>query len=140
MGETYAATSIRYRSDETPRTAAALGQGNARPTTQAPQHTFLRRFLAFEIQARQTGGLPKSFDKKLAATAKLSTSRQPPSMQPGARLLREWNGITHVIDVTEDGYLWRGTLYRSLSSVARAITGAHWSGPRFFGLTGKTRS
>jgi hypothetical protein len=53
---------------------------------------------------------------------------------PGARLLRDWNGRTHVIDVTENGYLYDETIYRSLSAIARRITGAHWSGPRFFGL------
>jgi hypothetical protein len=52
----------------------------------------------------------------------------------GARLLREWNGRTHVVDVTEAGYLYEGETYRSLSAIARKITGAHWSGPRFFGL------
>jgi hypothetical protein len=53
---------------------------------------------------------------------------------PGVRLLREWNGRTHVVDVTEAGYLYEGETYRSLSAIARKITGAHWSGPRFFGL------
>ena len=53
---------------------------------------------------------------------------------PGVRLLRDWNGRTHVVDVTEAGYLYEGETYRSLSAIARKITGAHWSGPRFFGL------
>lgn len=53
---------------------------------------------------------------------------------PGARLLRDWNGKTHAVDVVESGYLYEGTEYRSLSAIARRITGAHWSGPRFFGL------
>jgi hypothetical protein len=52
-------------------------------------------------------------------------------------LVREWNGVSHVVDVTADGVRWRGEQYRSLSAVARAITGAHWSGPRFFGLAGR---
>ena len=55
-------------------------------------------------------------------------------MKPGARLLRAWNGTTHVVDVLPDGYLWNGTRHRSLSAIARAITGARWSVPRFFGL------
>jgi len=53
---------------------------------------------------------------------------------PGARLLRDWNGRTHAVDVTQDGYLYDGITYRSLSAIARRITGAHWSGPRFFEL------
>jgi hypothetical protein len=52
--------------------------------------------------------------------------------------VREWNGQTHAVLVLPDGVEWRGQRYRSLSVVAREITGAHWSGPRFFGLTPKT--
>jgi hypothetical protein len=55
-------------------------------------------------------------------------------LSPGARLLREWNGRQHFAEVAEDGYVFDGKTYRSLSAVARRITGAHWSGPRFFGL------
>lgn len=56
------------------------------------------------------------------------------SPQPGARLIREWNGKTNVVDVVKGGYLFEGNSYRSLSAIARKITNAHWSGPRFFGL------
>lgn len=52
----------------------------------------------------------------------------------GTRLLRDWNGQTHAVDVTASGYLYDGEQYRSLTAIARRITGAHWSGPRFFGL------
>ena len=52
----------------------------------------------------------------------------------GTRLVREWNGALHEVEVLEDGYLWRGARHRSLSAIARAITGTKWSGPRFFGL------
>lgn len=52
----------------------------------------------------------------------------------GTRLMREWNGRMHVVDVTAQGILFDGNIYRSLSSIAKRITGAHWSGPRFFGL------
>lgn len=71
------------------------------------------------------------------------TDRHPPASEPtaerrkrvpGARLLRDWNGRTHAVDMTESGYLYEGKTYRSLSAIARQITGAHWSGPRFFGL------
>lgn len=98
---------------------------------------FLRRFIAFELQVRRRGGLPKTLARHLEAVASLS-ARQSPTLKPGGRLLREWNGITHAVDVVEDGYLWRGERYRSLSAIARAITGAHWSGPRFFGLKDRT--
>ena len=61
-----------------------------------------------------------------------SPDRAQPS--PGTRLIRVWNDRTHVVDVTEGGYVFDGRSYRSLSAVAKRITGAHWSGPRFFGL------
>lgn len=54
--------------------------------------------------------------------------------QPGARLIRDWNGRTHVVDVIEGGYVFEGKLYSSLTAITRKITGTHWSGPRFFGL------
>lgn len=57
-----------------------------------------------------------------------------PALRPGTRLVREWNGRTHVVDVGEDGFVFDGKTYGSLSAIAKRITGAHWSGPRFFGL------
>jgi len=56
------------------------------------------------------------------------------SLKPGTRLVREWNGRTHHVDVVADGFDWNGKTHRSLSAIAREITGAQWSGPRFFGL------
>jgi hypothetical protein len=61
-----------------------------------------------------------------------STERR--SILPGARLIREWNGSNHVVDVVDDGFIYAGSRYRSLSKIAREITGTNWSGPRFFGL------
>ena len=60
-----------------------------------------------------------------------------PAFKPGTRLLREWRGNTHEVILLEDGVLYDGTHFRSLSEVARTITGARWSGPRFFGLKGR---
>ncbi len=54
--------------------------------------------------------------------------------QPGARLMREWNGRMNIVDVIDGGFSFEGKTYRSLSAIARRITGARWSGPRFFGL------
>ena len=56
------------------------------------------------------------------------------SLKPGARLVREWHGRTHTVTVAEDGFEHGGTTYPSLTKIAKKITGAHWSGPRFFGL------
>ena len=64
---------------------------------------------------------------------KASPAFKPPPA-PGTRLMREWNGRMHVVDITDQGVLFDGKLYRSLTAVAKRITGTHWSGPRFFGL------
>jgi hypothetical protein len=56
------------------------------------------------------------------------------SLRPGTRLVREWHAVTHTALIHADGIEWRGQRYSSLSVVARKITGARWSGPRFFGL------
>lgn len=111
------------------------------PAPKGISRSFLRRFIAFELQAKQSKGLSKSV---MAALKRTETRAQQPTtaaqrLKPGGRLLREWNGVTHVVDVTEAGYVWKGESWRSLSVIAREITGAHWSGPRFFGLAGKAR-
>jgi Protein of unknown function (DUF2924) len=61
-------------------------------------------------------------------------------LRPGAKLVREWRGETHTLIVGDDGFEWRGRHWRSLSVIAREITGGHWSGPRFFGLKEKART
>lgn len=93
-----------------------------------------RRFLAYELQARVEGGLPAALRARLDRIAAGDRRTPSPTLQPGSRLLREWNGSTHVVDVLPDGFLRNGSRHRSLSAIARAITGARWSGPRFFGL------
>lgn len=95
--------------------------------------TFLRRFLAFDLQAKANGPLPPFARTRLAKIAAGKTAVAKPVLKPGGRYLREWNGVTHVVDVIEQGYLYKDKTYQSLSAVARIITGAHWSGPRFFG-------
>lgn len=114
---------------------AAWGKLIETPVPKGLSQAFLKRFLAYDVQARSQGGLPKNFLKQLEHCKKATASAAGTGPAPGGRLLREWNGITHVVDVGETGYRWNGATYRSLSAVARAITGARWSGPRFFGLT-----
>lgn len=110
--------------------------GSAPPPSMS--QPLLRRLLAWELQAKVQGGLPSAMRAKLdsfsAAQAKGTTRSPAPRLKAGGRFLREWNGVTHVVDVVEEGFLWCGERHRSLSAIARAITGAHWSGPRFFGL------
>jgi hypothetical protein len=86
------------------------------------------------------GGLGRATQRKLQTIAKSlrATGRvgSSPSLslKPGARLVREWHGRTHTVTVTEDGFEYAGASYRSLTEIAKKITSAHWSGPRFFGL------
>jgi hypothetical protein len=99
--------------------------------------SFLRRFIAFEVQSRHRGGLPRSFLADLQKRTPGAQANTSPKLKPGGRLLREWNGMTHTVEIVEMGYRWNHEVYQSLSAVARAITGARWSGPRFFGLKEK---
>ena len=135
---------IRVADLETMDRAALLAAWSEIYGTPAPKgisRTFLRRFLAFDLQARRSGGLSKQVIAALTRTDNRTKSRATvPTLKPGGRLLREWNGVTHVVDVTERGFHWKGETWRSLSAIAREITGAHWSGPRFFGLNGKSPS
>lgn len=62
-----------------------------------------------------------------------------PKLKPGARLVREWGGATHEVIAIDSGFLWSGEVRKSLSAIAQEITGAHWSGPRFFGLTSRAK-
>lgn len=100
----------------------------------------LLRGITYKLQEIAFGGLSKANQRKLQSSGSAETSpgkklRPRPSFKPGTRLVREWHGVTHTVVILADGVEWRGQRYRSLSVVAREITGAHWSGPRFFGLT-----
>ena len=96
----------------------------------------LRLALAWEIQARAAGGLPRSTTAALDQLARGVTTTRAPAA--GMRLVREWQGRVHVVVVGEDQLIrWDGREWRSLSEVARAITGTRWSGPAFFGLKKK---
>ena len=100
----------------------------------------LIRGIGYRLQEIQHGGLGKSTRRKLKTLAKMlwTEGRVTPdpglSLKPGARLVREWHGRTHTVTVTEDGFEYGGRTYPSLTKIAKKITGAHWSGPRFFGL------
>ena len=97
----------------------------------------LVRAIGYEMQAKRYGGLKPSIDRRLRklCDAEQGNAETPSNLQPGTRLVREWNGHTHVVDVVDEGFIWKGGHHRSLSAIARAITGARWSGPRFFGVT-----
>ena len=100
----------------------------------------LVRALAYRIQEKALGGLKPSTRRLLAKVAADVSARRSiqvapePSLKPGSVLLREWHGTQHQVIVREDGIVFRGKPYKSLSEVAYRITGSKWSGPRFFGL------
>lgn len=98
------------------------------------------RSLAHRMQERDLGSLTKATQRKLRALQQAFATQGEigvslaPAIKAGSRLVREWHGRTHVVTVTEAGFEYSGESYTSLTQVARLITGAHWSGPRFFGL------
>lgn len=101
----------------------------------------LSRALTYAIQERARGCLSPCIAREIRrGVADVSaTSLLPdraPALRPGTRLTREWHGRTHHVHVVERGFEYRDKPYRSLTAIAREITGARWSGPRFFGLAG----
>jgi hypothetical protein len=100
----------------------------------------LIRAIAYQLQEKALGGLKPATRRLLASVADASTARrtvQVPAerkIKPGTTLLREWHGVQHRLTVLEDGVRFGGQRYRSLSEVARKITGSRRSGPLFFGL------
>ena len=99
----------------------------------------LRYAIAYRLQEQALGGLDASTRRRLDRAAEALAQGRPltppgPAVKPGTRLLREWQGVVHEVIVLERGVEYRGKRWPSLSAVAREITGARWSGPRFFGL------
>lgn len=133
---------------------------DAPPFKGARRGTLLRG-ISYADQAKLQGGLKARTKRKLLKIAKSATlagleamsvpaktkgdqekialieTKPPlPSLQLGSQVVREWNGKTYTVHATDKGFVLNGVTYTSLSAVAKAITGAHWSGPRFFGVSG----
>ena len=108
---------------------------------------YLERRLAYRIQELAFGGLKPETLRRLEELGEqldggnITTRRIRADLKPiaGTRLLREWQGREHVVTVTADGYEWQGRPYKSLSAIARAITGTRWNGWVFFGLKNHRR-
>ena len=101
--------------------------------------------VAYRLQEQILGGLQPELRRQLRAIAgQARHGGEPalaaPRLKPGTKLLRDWQGHTHEVLVGENGFLWQQAQYRSLSQIARAITGTRWSGPVFFGLKSRTTS
>ena len=97
----------------------------------------LRLAVAYKMQVKSGRGLSKATQMRLYSAAQgvaSAASVDPPRAAEGTRLVREWHGRSYVVDIVADGVRYEGRTYRSLSEVARVITGARWSGPRFFGV------
>jgi hypothetical protein len=112
------------------------------PPPKSLRHAFLVRACAYGIQVKAFGGLSAATGKRLRAIAEAARTKSalPASsatrrIKPGTRLVRAWGGETHTVTVLADGaFEWNGSRYRSLSAIARAITGTNWNGHTFFGL------
>ena len=100
----------------------------------------LRRGIAWKKQSRMHGDLPPHVRREIGAiltrlsAGKSAVDCERIAFRPGTRLVREWRGTMHQVVVLERGYEHEGRHYGSLTQVASAITGTHWSGPRFFDL------
>ena len=107
-----------------------------------PRHIsmmFMRKSLIWDEQCHRFGGLSTALKRALNTAADGKSPSMPAAVaaKPGTQLIREWNGRRYSVEVGEDGYFLAGESYKSLSAIALHITGTSWSGPRFFGLTGK---
>ena len=106
-------------------------------------HKLLALRIAWRLQEKALGGLPTVAAREIDAMARTLGRtgevkvKAAVALKPGTRLVREWGGATHQVLLLDQGYLYQDQHYRSLSVIARRITGTNWSGPRFFGLAGK---
>lgn len=98
--------------------------------------------IAWKLQEKALGGMSAATKRRIADLAQTMEDKgdlvkcRAAKLKPGAKLVREWRGETHDVLVIKNGFLWKGRPWRSLSLIAREITGTRWSGPRFFGLVG----
>lgn len=109
-----------------------------RPASAYMHRDILVRAVAHRLQEEADGGPRRALYQRLAQLARnLDRPRGKPipmAVKAGTRLIREWRGQTYTVSVTESGFLYAGRSYKSLSAIARVITGSRWSGPIFFGL------
>src|SRR5262249_6188138 len=112
-----------------------------KPPVQSASREFVVNTIAWHLQARQFGGLTPSVQRKLERLATAIGRGEPvrpltatDRLRPGTILEPAWRGETHLVSVVADGFTYRGQQYRSLSQIARVITGTRWNGPAFFGL------
>lgn len=114
-------------------------KAHTHPPPKGISRQLLELSAAYALQARVFGGLKPAARKALAVAlypnprpSKLRGQAAP--VAPGSQLVRVWNGRAHRVEVVDNGFIWNGEHFRSLTAIAYRITGARWSGPRFFGL------
>ena len=100
----------------------------------------LRLGIGYKMQEQRLGGVNRETRTilRLAATRDTvgpSSLPLPRKLTPGTRLVRDWHGVGHTVTVLDDGFEYEGRHWKSLTAIAKAITGGHWNGPLFFGLT-----
>jgi hypothetical protein len=111
-----------------------------RPAPRSLRRAMLVRALAYKIQADAAGDLPEPLKKELRTIArakpkgKAGTACAAPAFRPGTRIVRVWRGDLYEVTAVQNGFEWQGRSYRSLSEIAREITGTRWNGLTFFGL------
>ncbi len=104
-------------------------------------HEFLRHGIGYRLQEQAGKPLAASALRQLRPPSGAAPApvREAINLRAGTQLVRTWHGRTISVSVEEQGILFEGRRYASLTSIAREVTGAAWSGPRFFGLTGKVQ-
>ena len=120
-------------------------QAHGTPPPPGLGRELLTRAISWKEQEQRHGGLAPALKRELSRLADqlersgdLDVERQL-SLKTGTRLVREWHGRTRHVTVLEQGFLFEDRRYASLTQIARDVTGAHWSGPRFFGLRQRSR-
>ena len=116
----------------------------ATPPTRVSRDLLIRG-VAYKVQEQAHGGLSLGIKRRLHSLSEGSDQRDGSAaapaitMKPGTKLVREWHGHAHTVSVLDDGFEYRGERYPSLTRIARRITGVHWSGPLFFGISKRRR-
>lgn len=103
----------------------------------------LRLGLGYRIQEKRQGSLGREGKALLRQASRMARGENIPTprrkLMPGTRLVRDWHGTGHTVTVLDEGFEYDGKAWASLSAIAKAITGTHWNGPRFFGISGGKR-
>lgn len=114
------------------------GELYGRPPPGKMPRVLLELGIAYRLQERVYGGLEAESRRLLREAADpAKAAAQAPELRPGTSLVRTWNAVSHTVAVVDKGFVYRGKLYRSLTQIAKVITGTHQSGPNFFGLRSK---